>query len=83
LWYLTQKKITFAQSIFSLAASDDGRAFARNAVGVLQIVEVKFREVRSRSFSIVNPPANHKYSKSPEYLQKIIELLVFAAVFLG
>ena len=40
------KKITFAQSIFTPAASDDGRAFARNAGGVFQIVEGKFRGVR-------------------------------------
>jgi len=61
------KKITFAQSIFTPAASDDGRAFARNAVSVFQIVEGKIRGVRDRSFSVVYPPANHEYLKSPEY----------------
>jgi len=45
------KKITFTQSIFTPAASDDGRAFARNAVGVFQIVEGKFRGVRKSLFS--------------------------------
>jgi len=44
------KKIMFAQSIFPPAASDDGRAFARNAVGVFQIVEGKFRGVRKSFF---------------------------------
>jgi len=71
------KKITFAQSIFAPAASDDGRAFARNAVGVFQIVEDKFRGVRNRSFSVVYFPANHEFLKSPEYLQKSLKLLVF------
>ena len=47
---LNKKKNTFAQSTFTPAASDDGRAFARNAVGVFQIVEGKFRGVRKSFF---------------------------------